>query len=179
MAHQGNHCATETLNTGNCLSDCVCRVYPMLNAEEGLRPLIALIHVLLPQCQRVFNSMLHNWYLVKDRQSECSHSAPSISLLLLISRLCMLFLSRHSMPCCSCLPHYFVTSHQSSTLVVTTHSRRSSGLTSWCYYPPYSASDFCSSIVHARLKCLSLGMCVLQVPCVSLPRTECHRLESL
>ncbi|KAL3150462.1 hypothetical protein ABBQ32_000288 [Trebouxia sp. C0010 RCD-2024] len=41
----------------------------ILNAEEGLRPLIALIQVLQPQCQCVFNSMLNNWYLVKDRHA--------------------------------------------------------------------------------------------------------------
>ena len=44
----------------------------MLNAEEGLCPLIALIHVLKPECQCVYNSMLSNWYLIKDRQSECT-----------------------------------------------------------------------------------------------------------
>ena len=50
-----------------------CRLHSLLNADEGMRPLIALVHVLQPECQCVFNSMLSNWFLVKDRQSECSY----------------------------------------------------------------------------------------------------------
>ena len=50
----------------------------MLNGEEGVRPLMALIQVLQPECQCVFNSMLNNWYLVKDRQSECICSRPGL-----------------------------------------------------------------------------------------------------
>lgn len=62
----------------NCfLTVSCCRVQStILNAEEGLRPLIALIQVLQPQCQCVFNSMLNNWYLVKDRHGECTCSRP-------------------------------------------------------------------------------------------------------
>ena len=42
----------------------------MLNAEEGLRPLTALLQVAVPECQCVFSSMLSSWYMVKDRQSK-------------------------------------------------------------------------------------------------------------
>ena len=45
----------------------------MLNAEEGFRPLVASVQVLQPECQCVFNSMLSNWYLVKDRQCEYTY----------------------------------------------------------------------------------------------------------
>ena len=42
----------------------------MLDAEEGLRPLLELIHVVSSDTQCVFNSMLRTWYLVKDRQGQ-------------------------------------------------------------------------------------------------------------
>jgi len=42
----------------------------MLNAEEGVRPLIALVQVEVPHAQCVFTSMLNSWYLVKDRHSK-------------------------------------------------------------------------------------------------------------
>ena len=45
----------------------------MLNAEQGVRPLIALVQVEVPQAQCVFTSMLNSWYLVKDRHSKNIH----------------------------------------------------------------------------------------------------------
>ncbi|KAA6423013.1 MAG: Structural maintenance of chromosomes 4 [Trebouxia sp. A1-2] len=45
------------------------RMGAMLNAEEGVRPLIALVQVEVPQAQCVFTSMLNSWYLVKDRHT--------------------------------------------------------------------------------------------------------------
>jgi hypothetical protein len=52
----------------------------MLNAEQGVRPLIALVQVEVSQAQCVFTSMLNSWYLVKDRHSEniLSHNQKSI-----------------------------------------------------------------------------------------------------
>lgn len=47
-----------------------CRMGAMLNAEEGVRPLIALVQVLVQEAQCVFTSMLNSWYLVKDRHSK-------------------------------------------------------------------------------------------------------------
>ena len=72
----------------------------MLNAEEGLRPLIALIHVLLPECQCVFNSMLTDWYLVKDRQSQCT------SRLCCLMTTCLFWHSRIGMYDTMLLPSY-------------------------------------------------------------------------
>ncbi len=50
-----------------------CRMGAMLNAEEGVRPLIALVQVEVPEAQCVFTSMLNSWYLVKDRHSKNVH----------------------------------------------------------------------------------------------------------
>ncbi len=46
------------------------RIGSMLNAEEGLRPLTALVKVVVPHTQCIFTSLLNTWYLVKDRQSK-------------------------------------------------------------------------------------------------------------
>ena len=48
----------------------VFRVNTMLNAEEGLRPILELVQVKVPETQCVFNSVLHTWYLVRDRQGQ-------------------------------------------------------------------------------------------------------------
>ncbi|DBA79041.1 TPA: hypothetical protein ACH3X1_008903 [Trebouxia sp. C0004] len=45
------------------------RMGAMLNGEQGVRPLIALVQVHVPQAQCVFTSMLNSWYLVKDRHT--------------------------------------------------------------------------------------------------------------
>ena len=62
-------CGSISSDEGSMLTGC-CRVASMLHSEEGVRPLTALINVQRPDCQCLFNHMLNNWYLVKDRQSE-------------------------------------------------------------------------------------------------------------
>ncbi len=62
------HSCSGALPGGN--SGMFCRMGAMLNAEEGVRPLIALVQVELPEAQCVFTSMLNSWYLVKDRHSK-------------------------------------------------------------------------------------------------------------
>ena len=44
----------------------------MLNAEEGVRPLTALVEVVVPQAECLLSSMLSTWYLVKDRHSKAT-----------------------------------------------------------------------------------------------------------
>lgn len=46
------------------------RMGAMLNAEDGVRPLTALVEVVVPQAECVLTSMLSTWYLVKDRHSK-------------------------------------------------------------------------------------------------------------
>jgi len=62
------HCCSGFLPGGN--NGMPCRMGAMLNAEEGVRPLIALVQVEVPAAQCVFTSMLNSWYLVKDRHGK-------------------------------------------------------------------------------------------------------------
>lgn len=48
----------------------LCRGNALLNAEEGVRPLTALLQVQQPAAQNLFEHMLGNWFLVKDCQGQ-------------------------------------------------------------------------------------------------------------
>ena len=47
-----------------------CRGNALLNAGEGVRPLTALLQVQEPAALALFEHMLGNWFLVKDRQGQ-------------------------------------------------------------------------------------------------------------